>query len=191
MNQPTITPLFSTPIYRNHYDFTVPDLSGIEWVDNQKNEISKDQFILRRPEFAELSKLCFDATCEYVYGVHAIKEDYELTVTSSWLNRNLPGQSHHRHWHPNNFVSGVLYLDSEPDSGGQIVWLNDKKPRVNLERRETTMWNADQWAETPVTGDCFLFPSDTDHWVEKNTGNKPRISLAWNVFVLGQYNADI
>lgn len=191
MNSATILPLFSTPLYKNHYEFTAVDLSGIEWVDNHKNQISKDQWVLRRPEFAELNRICFEASCEYIYGVLAVDDKYELTVTSSWLNRNLPGQSHHRHWHPNNLASGVIYLDVDPDAGGQLVWLNDRKPRVNLDRKEQTLWCANQWAESPNTGDCYMFPSETDHWVEANTGDKPRISLAWNVFVIGQFNAEI
>lgn len=192
MNQFTVLPLFSTPIYKNHLEFAIPDLSTIEWIPNQKNEISKDQWILRRPEFGEINKLCYEVSCEYIYGILGVKEEaHELMVTSSWLNRSLPGQSHHRHWHPNNLASGVMYLDADPDAGGEIVWLNDKKPRVNLERKEVSLWNAEHWVERPSTGDCFMFPSETDHWVEKNTGTKPRISLAWNVFVRGQFNADI
>jgi len=85
----------------------------------------------------------------------------------------------------------VIYLDTDPRAGGGITWLNDRKPRVNLDRKQSTLWNTNHWVEQPTTGDCFVFPSEVDHWVEKNTGLKPRISLAWNVFVKGQLNSEI
>lgn len=186
-----IIPLFSQPLYKNHFEFKQPDLSNIEWVTNKDNEISRAQNILDLPEFAELSEVAYMASAEYIYGVMAVVEHLELVVTSSWLNRSMPGMSHPRHWHPNNLASGVIYLDTDPRAGGAITWLNDRKPRVNLDRKQSTLWNTNHWVEQPVTGDCFVFPSEVDHWVEKNTGLKPRISLAWNVFVKGQLNSEI
>lgn len=179
------------PLYKTHVDLTMPDLSSITWRANQKNDISEDQWVLDRAEFRDLWTVAMDASCEYVYGVLAVEEQLPLTITSSWLNRSQPGASHHRHWHPNNLASGVMYLHSPEDSGGAIVWLSDAKPRVNLPRRESTLWNTKQWMETPVTGDILIFPSEVDHWVEPYTGQEPRISLAWNVAVEGQYSADI
>ena len=34
-------------------------------------------------------------------------------ITQSWLNYTRANQFHHRHEHPNSFVSGVLYINAD------------------------------------------------------------------------------
>ena len=89
-----------------------------------------------------------------------------------WFNIAKPGQSTAWHNHKENAVlSGVYYIDV-PEKGGNIKFCQKTKDHKK------------EWVVQSITGRMIFFSSQLDHAVEKNEGNRDRISLAFNFFTL-------
>ena len=105
--------LFPLPIgfARLGRDLTKTELDfilGQERYANQGNTTSADRKILRHKELTDVRDFIEDAMLEYFKTVHDPKGDVALYVTQSWANYTEPGQYHHKHAHPNSFISGVF-----------------------------------------------------------------------------------
>jgi uncharacterized protein (TIGR02466 family) len=105
----------------------------------------------------------------------------------SWFNVNEPKSSHHRHYHPNSIVSGVLFVEV-PEKSGQLIFITPHNRDIVVERKK----NADQnsfsctsFAPRQESGTLILFPSFVEHLVTQNNSNKNRYSISFNVFVKG------
>lgn len=183
-----VYPLFSCPVMHSQLDITSLDLSNIQWGNNYTNKISSNQTVLELPEFAELKKLCQQALEEYFYGVMSVSKDTEIYITESWFNMTEDGEVHHRHWHPNSVVSGVVFLQTDIDQGGEIMLITSKYEQLEFEVVEPNIYNSKSWSLPPLPGTALLFPSSAEHLVEPYRGKTPRISLAFNSFVKGDIN---
>lgn len=187
MNDKVLFPLFSKPVFKAPVDIGTLDMSKVQWTKNYQNWISTDQYIIQQPEFAELAKSVFDNVCEYFYGIMQANPDVEIYITESWLNKTEKGQSHHRHWHPNSILSGVVYLDGEGDSG-KIKLITSQYETMEYDILDSNLYNSRSWSMEPTIGTMVLFPSNVEHMVEPYDGDKPRISLAFNTFIRGKIN---
>jgi len=181
--------LFSKPLYRADINVSNTDLSKVKWVPNQENWVSEDLNILNTPEFATIAAQLHAVTAEYFYGVMKVNSDTELFITESWLNKTETGQKHHRHWHPNSVLSGILYLSSEGTTG-KTVFIDKSYDLLEFNYDEANVYNSKTWAITPHVGDVLIFPSSVEHMVEEYHGQTPRITLAFNTFVRGNINSN-
>ena len=115
--------LFSSPLYRGDIVVGNPDLSKVNWVRNQENWVSDNLNILDEPSFSAIKAQLNALTYEFFHGIMKVNSKTEIFITESWLNKTEPGQYHHRHWHPNSVLSGVLYIDTDGTSG-KTVFVN-------------------------------------------------------------------
>ena len=114
-------------------------------------------------------------------------ESIEFDMTTSWgtkINNNGYIQTHN---HSNSFYSGILYLDDvDYDNGGKLqfstVGLYPQSFSLNSPS-EFTIWNSRMWYIKPKKNRLILFPSYLYHNVELYTGNLPRYSIAFNIFM--------
>jgi len=70
-------------------------------------------------------------------------DDFE--ITGCWANLNPPGASHRIHSHPNNFLSGVYYVRTQPDA--DTINFHDPRIQAGIIRppvTELTGENTDQ-----------------------------------------------
>jgi uncharacterized protein (TIGR02466 family) len=183
-----VYPLFSNPIMHLKSELPVLDFSTVKWGQNYTNKISISQDILNLPEFAELKKICTNGLKEYFYGLMNVVDDTEIYITESWLNMTVQGEVHHRHWHPNSIVSGVLFLQTDLDAGGEIMFITNKYETLEFDVNGANLYNSKSWSLPPLPGSMVLFPSSQEHLVEQYKGNTPRISLSFNSFVKGSIN---
>src|SRR5215216_1281254 len=63
-------------------------------------------------ELADLV-LCINGTTRRILRFLRIGYD-NFEITGCWANRNAPGATHRMHSHPNNFLSGVYYVQTQP-----------------------------------------------------------------------------
>jgi hypothetical protein len=103
--------LFPTPvaIYKLERDLTAKELSfikGQETRPNMGNTTSTNNTLLRSKEMTKLRDFIETKVAEYFKTVHNPKHNVSLRVTQSWTNYTEPGEFHHKHAHPNSFVSG-------------------------------------------------------------------------------------
>ena len=189
MSEKMLWPLFSKPVFKTFVDTATVDLSSVKWGRNYQNFISASQHILNEPGFETLAENVYSGLAEYFYGVMAAKDDVEIYITESWLNKTEKGQSHHRHWHPNSLISGVLYLDSEGDTG-RIRFITSQYDTIEYSMADSNLYNSRSWSITPEPGSMLLFPSSVEHLVDEYQSDTPRISLSFNTFVRGNINSD-
>lgn len=101
---------------------------------------------------------------------------------SAWANVNRKGDFNNMHTHPGATWSGVYYVDSgesDPDAAGTAIHLSDPcVPRTNVFFPDLTSLDV---LFRPVPGLMILFPSYVPHTVPPHRGDRPRISIAFNV----------
>jgi uncharacterized protein (TIGR02466 family) len=161
----------------------------IEFLDNKANDpshtegnvinvISKDYTVLNGLKLKPVIQ-------EYIdhYSTQILGESPKLGITGSWLNLNRPGDSHHKHYHPNSKVSGCLYMNVDDDSGDFLIY----RPQYMEETFRDGMTNGTQfnWSHmiyNPKKYDLYLFPSKLYHSVTENKSTINRTSVAFNIF---------
>lgn len=112
---------------------------------------------------------------------------------NAWANVNHYGHSNAQHAHPGAYWSAVFWVD---DGGEPGVDVAGELEFVDPRGVTPLMYNADLrmkvsgcltagngTAIAPVTGTLVMFPSWLMHSVKKFTGNRPRISVAFNFSV--------
>ncbi|MBI2316604.1 MAG: 2OG-Fe(II) oxygenase family protein [Betaproteobacteria bacterium] len=106
----------------------------------------------------------------------------DLEITACWANILARGAAHKAHSHPNNFLSGVYYVQTDP----AIDAINFHDPRsqtavIRPPVAELTAENTDQVVVRVRNGMLLLFPSYLEHSVDANAGENERISVSFNI----------
>jgi uncharacterized protein (TIGR02466 family) len=105
-----------------------------------------------------------------------------ILVTGCWANVNTPGAAHPKHSHPNNYLSGVYYLNTPP--GADTIDFHDPRPQAGIVRPPVTALTAENTDEVVVRvseGTLLFFPAWLPHSVDANASQELRISLSFNV----------
>jgi uncharacterized protein (TIGR02466 family) len=183
-----INPLFPTPVAKFELgrDFTADELAFVDSQpthDNMGNTTSNDRYVLKNEVLAKLSEFTEECVAKYLNAIYAPKHGTTLRVTQSWLNYTKEGQFHHKHEHPNSFVSGVLYIKAEKEKD-KIYFYRSGYQQIKLPTEQYNLFNSESWWIPVNAGELVLFPSSLTHMVEKVQGNE-RVSLSFNTFPVG------
>ena len=103
-------------------------------------------------------------------------------ITACWVNVLAPGRAHGAHSHPNNFLSGVYYVQTQ--EGADTINFHDPRIQTGVIRppvTELTAENTDQVVVKVKTGTLLIFPAWLQHSVDANESEKERISVSFNV----------
>lgn len=183
--------VFPTPIYRSYLkrNFTKEEQKNFKEQSNQLenntgNLITKDKYILDKPNFKKLKLDIMEHVKEYSRVILNLQGS-ELYMTQSWLNFTQEYQFHHIHAHPNSIVSGVLYIDSDVEYDS-ITFFKEGYMRIRPAVNQFHLFNATDWKYPVKTKDLLLFPSELVHKVSGKKGKNTRISLAFNTFIKGE-----
>jgi uncharacterized protein (TIGR02466 family) len=193
MKEPNFELIFPTPVMFNHIgrNFTKKELAYIkshstDTHNNVGNVTSNNHYILNEHEMADINKFVTNQLNEYVKRVYKPKYHAEAFVTQSWLNWTEKGEFHHKHEHPNSFISGVLYISTD-SLKDKITFHRGVYKQLQLATDTFDIYNADSWWFSIKTGDIVMFPSSLTHHVEDVLTDKTRISLAFNSFIKGTF----
>jgi len=169
------------------FDLVNKEISSLEFGPNILNRISTNKKIFDAPAMLGI-KATLEKECEnFLKNAHHLNDFENLKMTTSWVNITDPGQAHHEHNHPFSVVSGVIYLDDNPDNlnlGLQVsiaeipyfLWKKD-----NCVTLKALIGNANNLKHHMV-----LFLSNTAHSVEKTASDSmPRRSISFNTFWKG------
>ena len=183
-----ITPLFPTPVVKFELgrDFTADELAFVDSQpthDNMGNTTSNDRYVFKSEALAKLREFTEECISKYLNAIYAPKHSTTLRVTQSWLNYTKEGQYHHKHEHPNSFISGVLYIKAEKEKD-KIYFYRNGYQQIRLPTDNWNLFNSESWWIPVNAGELVLFPSSLTHMVEKVQGNE-RVSLAFNTFPVG------
>ncbi len=105
----------------------------------------------------------------------------DLALSACWANVSAPGAGHRMHSHPNNFLSGVYYVQVQP--GADTINFHDPRPQTGIIRPPVTALtaaNTDQVVVRVAAGTLLLFPSWLPHSVDPNASGELRVSLSFN-----------
>jgi len=187
--------LFPIPVYMTDIDrdFTEKELQFVKdqknhCVENSGNIHTKDNYILNRPELKDIKSFIDEVCQSYLDNILCPKEDIKIYVTQSWLNYTEENEFHHKHEHPNSFVSGVFYIDSDKNND-LIKFFNPisyKQISPEINKDKYNPYNSASWFFPVETGKIIMFPSSTTHQVDDKKGSNTRISLAFNTFLKGK-----
>ena len=131
-------------------------------------------------EFRELNS-CIDSATKSVLQFLKISHD-AFEITSCWANVLARGAAHRAHSHPNNFLSGVYYIRTNP--GTDTINFHDPRNQTGIIRPavfELTAENTDQVVVRVQNGTLLIFPSYLQHSVDPNMSAEERISISFNI----------
>lgn len=181
--------LFPIPvaIYKLDRELTAKEIAFIknqETIANTGNKTSIDNTILKNKQLTKLRDFIESKISEYFVQVYNPKHDVSLRLTQSWVNYTNQGEFHHKHAHPNSFVSGVFYPQADKNLD-KIHFYKDGFQQIKFPPKDWNLWNSESWWFEVGTGDLVLFPSSLSHMVEPVQTEQTRISLSFNTFPVG------
>lgn len=105
----------------------------------------------------------------------------ELQIYNIWLNINPPHSYNHLHNHIGSVLSGVYYIDSEPQQGNlQFERTDGAEYHIPEYVEKDTYFTSTRATYAAKTGGLYIFPSWMKHSVQGNKSNRDRLSLAFN-----------
>jgi uncharacterized protein (TIGR02466 family) len=139
-----------------------------------------DQVLHQLGEFRELVDI-FTRASKRVLDLMEVDYD-RFEITGCWANINPRGAVHPPHFHPNNFLSGVYYVQAPPESDS--ITFHEPRPQVDMiapRLRRHNKYNT-PLQDIPVKpGRLILFPAWLTHSVRKNQSQSLRISISFNI----------
>jgi uncharacterized protein (TIGR02466 family) len=188
MNNTRIIDLFPTPLYINNIDAPLINqqknyLLNLPKILNMGNLRSESGYIFENTLFTELKKTINEHIKEYVNIVYP-NSNLDVYITQSWANYTEPNEYHHKHSHPNSFISGVFYVNAIKNED-IIKFYKDLPFIYQINHNQPNNYNSCDVAILVESGDLVLFPSNFQHNVPPTTSKETRISIAFNTFIKG------
>lgn len=175
---PTPVALFKSYVLPEEKEF----IFSLEQRPNTGNTTSKNNYLFRLPEMSRLSQTVDQCLLEFMTKIYAPKHRVTPYVTQSWANYTKPGQFHHKHAHPNSFISGCIYISAKSD---KIFFYRDGYRQIEIPTEQYNLYNSSSWWFEVNEGDVILFPSSLTHMVETLGDKEERISISFNTFLKG------
>lgn len=188
--------IFSTPIYYKNISLLKKDINNLinysyERIKIDNGFVSKDKYILNNKEFKKLKEHILKNIDTYLYDNLKIKRHIKFKMLNSWCMKHQTNDWADKHSHENSFISGILYLKTNINSGNLIFHRNEIlnlfPNTIKIEYEEFNLINSDYISINPKDGDLVLFPSSIKHSVSKNTSKEDRYCCAFNLFPYGEF----
>jgi|TARA_R100001530_G_scaffold135567_1_gene113100 uncharacterized protein (TIGR02466 family) len=191
-----IISLFSKPIYKeklkintkkivslinNDFEKAGSKIKGID-VENITG-VSKSFSVLEQKKFQNLKNQLMKEFYKYSYDI--LHYSNKFKITTSWFTKSEKNQSSNYHNHSNSMFSGILYLQTDENSGN-ISFQNFNDHRYKLNPLKYNIYNSVEYSFKPEDGLLILFPSEVYHKILKNNSNIIRHSLAFNLIPIGE-----
>ena len=171
-------------------DLELKFITEQETRNNDGNTTSVNNNLFESAELAEVARFCEESLQQYFKEVYAPKHDVTPYITQSWANYTKKGQWHHKHEHPNSFISGVFYVQAQKDID-KIYFYKNGYQQIKLPTDNYNLYNSDSWWLGVETGQLILFPSHLTHMVQAVQTDETRISISFNTFLKGYIGNDM
>ena len=192
-------PLFSKVFYMKHLEIDTDKI--ISMIDNHFensgtntsidvdniSSVSISKSILELENFIDLKKQLMNELNNFFHNVMNYESDFK--ITTSWFTKSQNSQSSNYHNHNNSMFSGILYLQTDENSG-DISFEDFNNRRYKLNVKEYNIYNCTEYQIKPIEGLLILFPSEVHHKILKNNSNIVRHSLAFNIIPVGEIGSN-
>ncbi|MEM9924897.1 MAG: TIGR02466 family protein [Cyanobacteria bacterium P01_D01_bin.50] len=127
---------------------------------------------------------------EYLKASKINYDKISLFHQKSWPVITQNGGYVSQHNHPNATLSAVFYLQTQPRSGGELIFHNPYSPLVvgNIDDHTPGRASSYLYGLKPVPKMLVLFPSRLFHHVEKYRGEVSRWSVSYDIFITGHHS---
>ena len=122
-------------------------------------------------------------------SIPTIKPEIGMEITS-WFNINSPESYNDKHCHPNSDLAGVLWVKI-PENSGDFIFNSPYEYNSFIEMHSYTddLVKESKYYHTykypPREGCILIFPAHLQHRVKKNESNEDRVSISFNIKLLG------
>ena len=122
-------------------------------------------------------------------SIPTIKPEIDMEITS-WFNINSPESYNDKHCHPNSDLAGVLWVKI-PENSGDLIFNSPYEYNSFIEMHSYTddLVKESKYYHTykypPREGCILIFPAHLQHRVKKNESNEDRVSISFNIKLLG------
>jgi uncharacterized protein (TIGR02466 family) len=188
MDNAKIIDLFPTPLYVINIDEPLINqqknyLLNLPKIQNMGNLRSKSGYIFEHPLFDGLKKTIDEHIKNFVNTLYP-NTNIDVYITQSWANYTEPNQWHHKHCHPNSFISGVFYVNAI-ENEDMIKFYRTLPFIFEIEHDQPNNYNSWDVNINIKSGDLILFPSNFEHNVPPTLSKETRISISFNTFIRG------
>ncbi len=131
-------------------------------------------------EFAHIIEV-FNLASKKVLEIMDFEYD-SFMITGCWANISPKGSFHTPHTHPNNFLSGVYYLQTLP--GADSISFHEPRSQQDIispKVRKENAYNSTVQSVTVKPGRLVMFPAWFIHSVPANRSEQLRISISFNI----------
>jgi uncharacterized protein (TIGR02466 family) len=139
-----------------------------------------DQLFHKAADMEDLEQI-FRGTSQGV--LDSLKVGYaKFEITGCWANISAPAAPHKMHTHPNNYLSGVYYVKTQPQA--DAIVFHDPKPQISIispPPLEVSSATAGKVRVQVDPGTLLVFPSWLQHSVDPNMSADTRVSIAFNI----------
>tara|TARA_B100001996_G_scaffold163650_1_gene124811 strand:+ start:893 stop:1528 length:636 start_codon:yes stop_codon:yes gene_type:complete len=156
---------------------------------SQSNSLSLDRNILDNPTFIDLKKFIHSFIQRYTEKV--FRTNQKIKLLQSWANIENNGDCHPVHFHPNSYMSGVMFVKSSFDSPPLILENPFRPYQLSVDLfngvgydfppNELTNFSMKMTEIKPIPGNVVIFPSLTPHRVPQSHGGE-RMTIAFNSY---------
>ena len=193
-----VYPLFSYPVYSSTIGYTLStkEINFIENLPKKQEEMynkfhqnSDNNYVLKLEELKNIKNFIQQNIDTYKTQVLKARSDIEIYITQSWVNYSVPGNFHHRHDHPNSYLSGIFYVNT----ANTHTTFEQVNRVFNLELApysEHNIFNSGSWKLKQNNNNVIIFPSTLLHKVEENNSTEKRITIAFNTYVRGKIGSE-
>jgi len=194
MNQ-TVVPLKGIPILHQPSNFLLKEEEKFFILNNENFSLDNKQYksplssqnlyLLNSPELKRIKSFFEETINNYKEDIIEIKD--ELYMTNSWFTINNKEHFHHKHSHPNVFLSMIYYIQCE--SGDlEFYTKSSLQEGFNLDYtiKKYNIFNSTKWILKTKTNDVVIFPGWIQHKTTPNLNDEKRIALVANFFIRGK-----
>jgi uncharacterized protein (TIGR02466 family) len=168
---------------KSELNFFNKELENFE--QNIGNYMSINQTILDAGPMKKLKTWLLNEVKDYINEWNPpLYDTVQPYITYSWMTLTKKGEFHHAHYHPNSYVSGVLYIEADA-LHDKIIFEPPIFPTISYNPKKWTLYNSEEWFFTTQSKQLLLFPSNLRHSVKIKTQDTDRIALAFNTFLKG------
>ncbi|GEM_PF-115542 len=127
---------------------------------------------------------------EYLEASKIKYDKLSLFHQKSWPIITKTGGHVNNHNHPNAILSAVFYLQTEPESGGELIFHNPNDSLIpgNINDKLPGLPSTHLYGLKPKPKLLVLFPSKLDHHVENYRGEMSRWSVSYDISITANHS---